>query len=232
LPLHYVVRTASGKRSKDRALIAGVEVALLECQFNRRSNKRLNATAYSAAFMYVVWGGALSAALGGFAHHSQATLHSQDAMPDLALLLNRTGLFLTFAAVWLLWPEILGESRLRRLEETTKRFLMSSVPAATFVVVYFLVTLLATALAYKLGLFRFLERIRIQYGHTLHIPILAVLILAFGAAHMSREWVSAKVCSPALNALAEGAVLRRRLADLGIALLVMGFVLQLIASFL
>jgi hypothetical protein len=28
-----------------------------------RSNKRLNATAYSAAFMYVEWGGALSAAL-------------------------------------------------------------------------------------------------------------------------------------------------------------------------
>ena len=30
---------------------------------NRRSNKRLNATALSAAFINVVWGGALSAAL-------------------------------------------------------------------------------------------------------------------------------------------------------------------------
>jgi hypothetical protein len=30
---------------------------------NRRPNKRLNATAYSAALMYVAWGGALSAAL-------------------------------------------------------------------------------------------------------------------------------------------------------------------------
>jgi hypothetical protein len=42
----------------------GVEVARVEYYINRRSNKRLNATAHSVALINLVQGGALSAALG------------------------------------------------------------------------------------------------------------------------------------------------------------------------
>jgi hypothetical protein len=38
--------------------VAEVEVAQLECQFNRRSNKRMHATARSVALINLVQGGA------------------------------------------------------------------------------------------------------------------------------------------------------------------------------
>jgi hypothetical protein len=152
-------------------------------------------------------------------------------MPDLAVLLNRMGLFLTFAAVWLVWPEILGESRLSRIEGATKRFL-NSVPMATRLIVYLLFSVLAFALADWLGLLDFLERMRVQYGHTLHLPVLVATVVAAVVAEMASEWVGSRVCVPALKALAEGAALRRRLIDLGIVVFVVGFGLQLVASYL
>jgi uncharacterized membrane protein len=152
-------------------------------------------------------------------------------MSGLAVFINRAGLFLAFSAVWLLWPEALGSQRLRQLEQATRRFL-TSLPRLLGWIVLLGLNAAALWLGDKSGFFAFMDRVRLRYGHTPMAPLILTLGLIMMVSFLLEDWVSTKLVLPALETLAEGSALRLRLADLGRALLVIGFMLQFLATYL
>ena len=150
---------------------------------------------------------------------------------EIATLCNRSGLVLAFVSVWLLWPGILGEHRLKTIERWTRSVLKSGVPRVAWLLTTAILWALIGTTIVKFGIYEHLGEYRAK-DRFIGMMFFLVLITIPVAAEFIDGWVTRTVCLPALEALVQRTALRQRLSDIGIATLVAGFALQFVASYL
>jgi hypothetical protein len=68
-------------------------------------------------------------------------------------------------------------------------------------------------------------------GYYFKAPAILMLMFSVVAGGLAYEWVSTTVVPNTLKALADRSSLRRRIADLGIAALIGGFVMQFTSTY-
>ena len=138
---------------------------------------------------------------------------------------NRVGIVLEFLSFWLAAPEILGEERLKALERRLEKEIKQ------------LPDLLAVLVAALAGMLAAVVLMLVVAGEVTPVAAVAGVVLmvvaavATAAAAVVANKLQEKIAAPALRVLADDKRIRQRSLAVGGVLFVVGFLLQLIATF-
>jgi hypothetical protein len=141
---------------------------------------------------------------------------------------NRIGLLFDFISFWLVAPEILGEERLRKLENIIENGIRGCGAIST---------LLATGLLIVLGSY-LLGSISAQtnkfnnlMSYVLFCPGLFLLLFLINLVRTTADNIIWRTAKRVLNLLADDSQIRQRSLTVGVVIYILGFIIQFWSSF-
>lgn len=145
---------------------------------------------------------------------------------------NRVGILLEFLSFWLAAPEILGEERLRKLERRVEDMVrvLPVVVTGVFVTLWLLTAIWRVETDIELQMGWRVGGIRTGVIYTVSL-ILTLISIYFLTRYPTRRVLTENVVRPLLLQLANDQPIRQRSLVVGAVLFVVGFLLQLIATF-
>ena len=145
---------------------------------------------------------------------------------------NRVGVVLEFLSFWLAAPEILGEARLRALERRVEDVVrvFPAVVTGVFVMVWLLTAIWRVRFDTELLMGWRVGGIRsgVIYTASLILTLISIYLLTL---YPTRRVLTENIVRPLLLKLADDQRIRQRSLAVGAVLFVVGFLLQLLATF-
>ncbi len=142
--------------------------------------------------------------------------------------LNRIGLLFDFISFWLVAPEILGEERLRKLENIIENGIRGCGAISTLLITGLLIVLGS----YLLGsISTQTNKFNNLMSYVLFCPGLFLLLFLINLVRTTADNVIWRTAKRVLNLLADDSQIRQRSLTVGVVFYILGFIIQFWSSF-